>query len=153
MIIDNIKYCEKYYPLHPDFKEAFEFLKNLCPDSESGVTQLENVRVSVGVTGETSDTDAKGEPKVYETHRRMVDIHYIIDGDEDMGCAVMDNLEPICDYNCEGDYTLYMGHLNRVNLRKGDFIICFPEDAHMPSLRGHGGDTVQRAIAKIKTER
>lgn len=150
MIIDNLKYCEKYECIHKDFKDAFDFLKTLNADTPGGEFDKGNIKVYIGDDFiETSDL-INDKPKTYEAHKKAIDIHFVIDGGEDVGVGIIDNFEPMCDYNDEQDYRLYSGHINRVSLKKGDFLIAFPEDAHIPAMVSCDVKKVRRAIVKIE---
>ncbi len=148
MIIDKLKYSEKYESVHKDFKEAFDFLKTLTPDTPSGEFKSGNVRGFIGGMGDTSD-EINGKPKAYEAHRKAIDIHFVIDGAEDIGVGIIDNYPATCEYNEEGDYQFFGGRINRVELKPGDFLIAFPEDGHVPAMQNPEVKQVKRAIVKI----
>ena len=44
----------------------------------------------------------------------------------------------------------FSGSYQKVVLRKGDFCIVFPEDAHIPMMVGDTGDRLMKAVAKVK---
>lgn len=148
MIIDKIKYAEKYESVHKDFKEAFDFLRTLTPDTPSGEFSSGNIKGFIGGLGDTSD-EINGKPKKYEAHRKAIDIHFVIDGGEDIGVGIIDNFPPTCDYNEEGDYQFFGGKINRVALKPGDFLIAFPEDGHVPAMQSEDVKQVKRVIVKI----
>ena len=50
MILANLKDCEKYYGVHKDFCEAFEFLKKLTAESPDGQTVFRAGEMWVGVS-------------------------------------------------------------------------------------------------------
>ena len=149
MIIDNLKYSEKYESVHKDFKEAFDFLKTLTKDTPAGSFASGNISGFITEMIETSDM-SKGKPKAYEAHEKAIDIHFVIEGGEDDGVAIIDNLTPTCDYNDEKDYRFYDGRINRMPLREGDFLIAFPEDGHIPAMVSDDVKQVKRAVVKIK---
>jgi len=153
MIYGNIKNAKRYYALHPDFKKIFEFLATLSekelPDGISG----ENYKVIVNKSfADTSDLSADGGEKAFEAHRDYIDIHYCVSGEEGFGYNDISALEPITEYNDADDYILLKGKAYRLTLYPGDFCIVYPEDAHLPMLKGEGSPAVLKAIAKVKLD-
>jgi len=39
---------------------------------------------------------------------------------------------------------------SKVKLEKGDFIICYPQDAHMAGMMVNGHEKVRKAVFKVK---
>ena len=76
-------------------------------------------------------------------------MHYIIDGTEQFGYAKIDTLTPVTEYDEKDDYILLLGEASRITLNKGDFVIAFPEDAHIPALKYKNSEKVKRAVVKI----
>ena len=150
MIVANIKDCERYYPLHPCYPKVFEFLKTLTESSREG-TAADGYKVNFsGKACMTSDKTADGGDKVFEAHRRFIDIHYCIKGTEGIGYADVDTLEPTTEYNEADDYLLLKGSYQKIILREGDFMIVYPEDAHIPMMAGDSEGELLKAVAKIE---
>ena len=143
MIIGNIKDCEKYYNVNSVFESAFEYLKTV--EYGKNTTKL-TVNFSELIT---SDEDSTGKKKVFEAHRKYIDLHYIIDGTEQFGYADIETLAPITEYDEADDYILLDGDVSRITLNKGNFVIAFPEDAHIPALKYKNSEKVKRAVVKI----
>ena len=143
MITGNIKDCEKYYSVNSGFESAFESLKTV--EYGKNTTNL-TVNFSEPTT---SDEDNAGKKKIFEAHRKYIDLHYIIDGTEQFGYAKIDTLTPVTEYDEKDDYILLLGEASRITLNKGDFVIAFPEDAHIPALKYKNSEKVKRAVVKI----
>ncbi len=150
MIVANIKDAERYYVLNKNFPEVFEFLKALSKDSTEGVVS-EDYRVNFsGKYIETADKNADGTEKSFEAHKKYIDIHYCISGSEGIGYADVSSLKPTTEYDEKNDYFLLSGDYQRVILREGDFCVVFPEDAHIPMMRGFCDGKLLKAVAKVK---
>ena len=150
MILANIKDAERYYAINPYFPEAFEFLKTLTKASTDGMVS-DNYRVNFsGKPFDTADENPDGTKKSFEAHKDYIDIHFCISGSEGIGYADVGSLTPITEYDKENDYYLLSGEYQKLILRAGDFCIVFPEDAHIPAMRGAEGDKVLKAVAKVK---
>ena len=143
MIVANIKDAKRYYGVNKSLKKAFEFLKTLTPNSETVPFEGDGFKCNVSVV----TPSASGETKL-EAHREYLDIHYCIDGFETIGYAHIDSLEAVADYDAENDYLLLTGDLSKVVLKKGDFCIAFPEDAHAPAMYDGSAENLKKAILK-----
>lgn len=147
MITGNIKDSNKYYSVNQYFEEVFENLKNTMLVGDYTYSS-KNVNINP-VSISTSDVLPNGEKKVFEAHKQYIDIHYIIEGEEAFGYSNINNLKAITEYNSDGDYQLFDGPINKIILKKGDFCIVFPEDAHIPCMNVDDESTVKRCVVKI----
>ena len=86
------------------------------------------------------------ESAKFESHKRFIDIQYILDGEEDMEVADIDTLTLTDEYDEQGDYMLYEGRGALLHFKKGDFAVYFPEDGHMPSI---GDGRTKKVVIKI----
>lgn len=146
MITANIKNCEKYYGVHKDFKAVFEHLKTIKPGDEKCVISEGNVWVNPPAVANTGGT-------TFEAHKNFIDIHYICAGKEKFGYADVETLKTTKAYDEKEDYALFEGDINEITLNTGDFIVVFPEDAHVPAMGKIGDDTLIRAVAKIRLDK
>ena len=150
MILANIKDADRYCSINPCFSAVFEFLKTLTTESKEGFVGDDYKVNFSGKFIDTSDTNPDGSEKSFEAHRKYIDIHYCISGSEGIGYADVSSLKPTTEYDEENDYFLLSGSYQKVVLRKGDFCIVFPEDAHIPMMVGDTGDRLMKAVAKVK---
>ena len=93
----------------------------------------------------------KMENCVFEGHEKHIDIHYVLDGEEIIGVTEKKSLVPNMEYNSEGDYTLYKtpnDKFSQVVLKKGDFALFFPEDAHMTCIAVDEPSFVVKCVIK-----
>lgn len=148
MITGNINEAEKYYALNPYFKEAFEILKTFTPDMcENYKSENITVKVSDNITGDLSQD---GAPRVFEAHRKFIDVHFVIDGVEAIGYANIRDLKAKTEYNSDRDCQFFEGEANKIRLDRGDFCITFPEDAHIPFMNPGKESKVKRCVVKIE---
>ena len=149
MITGNIKDAKRYYSVAEGFREAFEMLASLTPETPSGVvTERDGFRISV-MEPVRSDFDKNGNPRVFEAHRNYLDIHFVISGEEGMGYSDISKLSVTKEYDEGGDYLLLSGDYDKLILKPGDFCITFPEDAHIPVMTA-GGAGLKKAVVKIR---
>ena len=151
MVVANIKDAKRYYSLNENFKVVFDFLETLAPDNLPEGISGDGYKVNLsGKYADTFDLTESGEPREFEAHRKYIDIHYCIDGSEGIGYNDVTRLTPTTEYFENEDYQLLKGDSFKVILRKGDFCIVFPEDAHIPCLIANDEKKVLKAVAKIK---
>ena len=148
MVIGNIKDCEKYCALHPDFRVVFEGLKKLSGDSDRVEVNGENAFYSASTYINKPAAECK-----YEAHRKYIDIQYVVSGLEEIRLAPAEQLDVTQDFTTDGDIAFYgdTESYQRALLGAGDFVIIFPCEAHMPLVAPFDNPTkTTKAVAKIK---
>lgn len=94
-------------------------------------------------------TTAPSEEKTYEAHRAYIDVHYMIQGEEQIEVAFISRMEQ-GEYQPEGDYLPVAGAAAaRVTLREGDFLVCYPEDGHKPGVQADKPMAIKKAVFKV----
>ena len=152
MIFANIKNAEKYYCLHPSFKDIFDFLRTLSKDNLPDDISCDDFKIIVKKDFVvTSDLKSDGTEKLFEAHREYIDIHYCICGSEGVGFNDISKVTAVTEYNEADDFIMLKGDMYKLVLHPGDFCIVFPEDAHAPLLKGTD-EKVLKAIAKVKVQ-
>jgi YhcH/YjgK/YiaL family protein len=90
---------------------------------------------------------------VFESHRRYIDIQYVIEGEEWIYVSRPDSLPIMQEYDESGDCILYEGtegtETTRALMRPEAFLVLFPHDAHMPTVAVDGPAPVRKAVVKI----
>ena len=84
----------------------------------------------------------------WEAHRRYIDLQYIVSGTERIGYAHLSRLTQ-GDYNSEKDFHALSGVGDYITLSAGDFMLLFPEDAHMPGMAVGDPVPVKKVVVKI----
>ena len=91
-----------------------------------------------------------------ETHRRFVDIQYLVEGEEYLGwCPLSPELVVRTPYDEVRDITFYERLVPESNLvlLPGSFAVLFPEDVHRPQVAAEDGPSpVTKVVVKISTE-
>lgn len=92
----------------------------------------------------------------FEAHKKYIDIQIIIDGSE---IIATEHIDVMHKYNCltpfgDGDTELFEINNECIDnaLRNGEFIILYPEDAHMPCVCEGGQKTVRKAVIKVPVD-
>lgn len=146
MILDNIKNIENY----KDFSKiypALDFLNSLDLKSLS----KEKIVISENCFANYIELISKPHKEcVFEAHKKYIDIHFIISGVEGIATRYVDKLESINDFNYDKDIGFYKGNSNNISyLQKGDFMVCFPQDAHMVAMMKIIPNEIEKIVVKI----
>lgn len=145
MIIDRIEERERYYALHKNFKEGFDFIREASADNlEIGRYELKNGMYALVQSGETIQKDNV----LAEAHRKNIDLQYCVMGSERMGWAYLDDMTPVSEDEAR-DYYLYKGACSDMIITKGMFYIMFPSDAHMATFHHKTPRHYHKIVVKI----
>lgn len=148
MVKDSIKNYKTYTCLNPRIKTALEYLVNAnFADFKEEIYELEGKDIYASLQKYSTSTP---DYSMWETHKEYIDIQYIVSGKEDFGVDNVDNLTLITDYDEENDVSLWTGKGDFVTLNKGDFIILWPQDAHMPKRTLNKQMQVKKIVIKVK---
>lgn len=150
MIVDRIENLEQYAHCIPAFSQVRDFLLRACR------TELEEGRYDLG-------TDAAyglirryrtqlPEQQRLEAHRDYIDLQLLLEGEETLLWQNIGALTPETDYGAQTDCRLYSGGGMRVPLRKGVFVVLYPQDGHLPKLADGQSTEVRKAVVKIRVE-
>ena len=147
MILAHIEDSERYFSLHPLFKQLFDYVKthDLSQVPAERIT-LDGERLFINV----ADVSLKSpEEQVLEVHRRYIDVHFPLSSNEVMGWSPLQGLqtESVNPFNDEDDYAVYAEAAQTyLTIRPGEFAIVWPEDAHAPII---GEGKLRKLIAKV----
>lgn len=147
MVIAHLNDSERYASLHPLFKQLFDYVKShdLSQVPAERIT-LDGERLFINVADPTLKDP---ENQVLEVHRRYIDVHFPLTGEEIMGWSPMSVLttESVNPFNEEDDYEIYAEQAQSYHtIHPGEFAIVWPEDAHAPII---GKGTLRKLIAKV----
>ena len=146
MIIDNIYNAPLYYNLHKRFKKAFEFLETIdFYNCQEGSFEVDGNSIKLIIS---SNKLKIKEDALLETHRKYIDIHIPISGNETFGWKSAKQLKKSVDkYSPESDFQLFHDSATTYfTISPGEFAIFLLEDAHAPLI---GSDELKKIIFKI----
>ena len=150
MILGNIKDKERYNFLDKRIIECFKYsLENNLKDFTTGTHKIDGDDVFVNIV---SYKTVDKEERFWEAHKKYIDVHLMLDGEERILLNHIDNLERK-PYQEEGDFLPLEGEeASMVTLKSGDFLICYPEDAHMTAVKVKDEKVIKKAIFKVIIE-
>lgn len=150
MIFDHISNIATYKDLTPNIALGLDFLKQMKPDTAVGTYQI-NHRVKVIA----SEYETKMENEFgYEAHKKYIDIHYLLLGEERIACLPIERMKETKAYNEENDAAFYAVDLSLqpsyLSLLPGYFAIFFPQDGHKPQLCVDKPMSVKKIVVKVE---
>ena len=87
------------------------------------------------------------EETFFEAHKRYLDIHVMVEGEERVELASPDKLEL---FEHKDDFYGYRGEAEQsVIIRKGDFLVVFPDDAHRIKICVSEPKNVSKVVFKL----
>lgn len=90
--------------------------------------------------------------RFWEAHRSYLDLHLMLEGEERIALGRTEIMEQK-DYVEADDFLPVDGEAcASVILRPGDFLVCYPEDAHMTALKADESIKIRKAIFKIRID-
>ena len=147
--LDVQEFARQYHTNKKYFDEAFAFLKNhdltkLAP----GKYPIEGDNVYATVTYDpTKDYDKSR----WESHKKYIDLKYVISGEEKIGVAPASNLTVTEPYSPENDIAHYDGTGKIYDAKPGTFFLFFPGTAHRPNITTGGNKPDLKIVIKIKS--
>lgn len=149
MTVDRLEHAEAYLPLHPAFARAFAFLRQeKLARLPLGRHDIDEDRVFAVISREPGRP--RSEVKL-ESHKKYIDIQYIIDGAEEMGWKPTDACHDIAiAYQADADIQFFNDKpATWTAVLPGSFAIFFPQDAHAPLV---SDGEIHKVVLKIAVD-
>lgn len=134
MIVCKISDAARYDAVSPLLKEALDWVAAHVSDP----FKVGSITVGDGgiVVNSQEVAMSPREKSQLEAHRKFIDIHVPLKGEEIMGWAPVDGLRNnIKPYDADADFELFGDAAHSLlHVRVGELAIFFPEDAHAPNI-------------------
>ena len=150
MISDRIENSARYAALSPGIALALEALRSgRLASAPNGRHDLDGDNVYALVQRYTTRPVDKC---VFESHRKYIDVQMVVSGEEAMGHAPLQKLQPRTEYDEAKDFSLYEPPraATWLQLAGGEFAIFFPEDGHMPCAQPGSATDVVKIVVKVR---
>lgn len=144
--MDDIRNASLYYGLGSGIEAALRYLET------ADFAGMEPGRYEIGSKCYAIVQDyvtGPSEEKRWEAHRKYIDVQFVADGAELMGYADLAALRVLEDYDEAEDIAWLSGDGGFLAMRKGVFMILFPEDAHMPRVEVVESSAVRKVVVKV----
>lgn len=146
MILDTLANANRYYSFHPLFPRALEFLA--APDLMTAPPgRIEIAGPDLVAIISTQQGKWHSEARL-ETHRKFIDIHYLLAGKETMGWrAGSECRETEVEYSAEKDIAFFTDEPSLwITMHPGTFTVFFPWDGHAPLV---GNGSIHKVVLKV----
>lgn len=150
MIFGNIKNLEEFAYLEKGIQECFTYAaENDLKSFEKGSHPIDGERLFVNIVEYETTTP---ENRFWEAHREYLDVHFMLDGEEQINLNFIENMEQK-EFVPKDDFLPLEGAANsHVILKKGDFLVCYPHDGHMTAIQVEEPKKVKKAIFKVRIQ-
>ena len=148
-ILSQLDNAEQYYHMHPSLEKAFAFLKRKdLADLPLEKHEIDGDRLFCTLS---KNKARKQEDAKLESHRKYIDIHYIIDGQEKAGWKPTSDCKVIYkEYDQAKDIMFFKDAPDKwIQIPAGSFAIYSTQDAHAPFV---GDSVIHKAVVKIAVE-
>ncbi|WP_428024849.1 YhcH/YjgK/YiaL family protein [Arcobacter sp.] len=138
------------------FQVAFDYLENISND----IFQIKDKECikefldeNIFVLKQAYKTKNR-EDCFFESHRKYIDIQYMVKGSEIMDVSSLDNLDVIQDYDEEKDFTKYSSKkpFSSLLIKDKELAIFYPNDAHQPCIKVDDSTLIYKAVIKIPVD-
>ena len=128
---------------------AFDYLQQTdLENTAPGKVEIDGDRVFALVQEYQSKPSSQG---FWESHRKYLDVQYVVSGVEQMGYANLSQLT-LGEYDAEKDALIHQGSGSFVLLPAGMFAIMMPDDGHMPGIAVENPHPVKKVVVKVAVE-
>lgn len=150
MILDTFEQASRYAALSPHFAAAFAFVRTVTDQTPLGRHEIAGDD-AFGIVQQHATSALAG--RLYEAHRRYVDVQCILRGRELIYWAPLPELaEVVMPFDEAKDAALFALSPagQAIPVRAGQFAILFPADAHVPSVAWGDPAEVRKVVVKVR---
>lgn len=141
MVIDKLNHIREYTLPHLDAALAcLEQVRSADPgryEFEGGF-----ILIQKGTTTPLAPAD-------FEAHRKYLDVQVVLDGEERIAWADLDDLTVTVPYSDQVDRSNHSGTGCTLQIKKDMFYICYPHDAHKCCGHVHAPTAYLKAVVKL----
>ncbi|MBK5269387.1 MAG: YhcH/YjgK/YiaL family protein [Bacteroidia bacterium] len=145
--IDKTEFARQYHANKEYWDKVFTFIKEhdlkmLAP----GRYPIDGTNVFATITEDPSKDYEKTQ---WESHRKYIDLQYVVTGEEKMGKYPFTQLTVTNPYDDARDIAHYSGEGKVYTVPAGTFMIFFPSDAHRPNITPGGNKVIKKVVIKV----
>lgn len=148
MVFGNIRDLKDFGYLEENVRKCFDYAREHDLLSyEKGSHPIDGDELFVNIVEYETTTP---ENRFWEAHRQYLDLHFMLRGPEQIDVNFIDNMEQK-EFVEKDDFLPLEGDPNsHVVLNAGDFLLCYPADAHRTAVQVGVPATIKKAIFKIR---
>ncbi|MCM3765106.1 YhcH/YjgK/YiaL family protein [Neobacillus niacini] len=148
MIADHIGNFELYKGITERVNRAVQYIQNHdFAGLQTGTHEVEGDEIFFNLIEYVTKDQ---EERFWESHKKYLDLHYILEGSEFIAREQFDKMTVTKEYDEQDDYYLLEGKVqSKVKLEQGDFMLLFPDDVHMTGIKVDDPEKVRKVVFKI----
>jgi len=141
-----------YFKNRERWDKAFTFLKT-C-DLANAEAKLYDIDGDIVYAPVSEYITKNPEDAVFESHRKYIDIQYVIAGRELIGLAGPGDIQEVTKPYDEMTDAEFMTVRNSTEMQAttGKFFIFFPEDLHRPGVKDGENSPVRKVVIKVRVD-
>ena len=147
--INAQEFAWQYHQNKKYWDEAFAFLQS--HDLKSLAKGRYSIDTNFVYATVTEDASKDFDKTNWESHRRYVDLQYVIDGEEKIGIFPVAKAQVIKPYDENKDVANYVADGPLSSATPQSFFLFFPTDAHRPNITPGGNKVVKKIVIKIRS--
>ena len=145
--VDVVEFARQYHANKAAWDKAFAFLKNNDLNKiAKGKYPIDGENVIASVT---TDSTKNFDKTNWESHRKYIDIQYVINGEELMGVYPVAKATVTREYDEKKESANYSADGKLYSATPGTFFIFFPSDAHRPNITPGGNKVDKKIVIKV----
>ena len=150
MVFGNIRDLSDYDFLPAAVQECFAYAASHdLSVYEKGSHPIDGDRLFVNIV--EYETTAP-EKRFWEAHRQYLALHLMLRGPEQIDVNFIDNMEQQTFVPKDDFLPLTGGPNGHAVLEAGDFLLCYPKDAHRTAVQVEQPVRIKKAIFKIRID-
>jgi YhcH/YjgK/YiaL family protein len=149
--IDKSEFARQYHANKNYWDKAFAFIKDHDMQTMAPGRYVVDSTDALNVYAIITEVPLKDFDKtMWESHRKYIDLQYVISGEEKMGKYPFTKLTVTNPYDEAKDLANYSGDGKIYTVPAGTFMIFFPANAHRPNITPGGNKVVRKIVVKVK---
>ena len=142
------EFYKQYHNNKTVWEKVLSFLKTTNLDTlTAGKHAIDGDNAYASVTEAPSKELDKAS---WESHKKYIDLQYVIKGKEQIDVANANTATVIKPYDATKDVANYTANGTAHIAEPGTFYLFFPLDVHRPNIKVPGYDVVKKLVIKIK---
>ncbi|HEY8781339.1 MAG TPA: YhcH/YjgK/YiaL family protein [Mucilaginibacter sp.] len=146
--VNEVSFAEQYHKNKAEWDKMSAFLRNNdLVTLKPGKYPIDDDNVYAIITEAPSK---EFEQSAWESHKKYIDLQYVIAGREKIGLVQISSATVTKPYDEAKDFANYSAEGEYYIAEPGTFFLFFPVDVHRPNIRVDGHDVVKKLVIKIK---
>nr|WP_326184682.1 YhcH/YjgK/YiaL family protein [uncultured Oscillibacter sp.] len=147
MLYGTLKHLDTYQGIHPGVMRGLELLR------DTDFSKLADGRHDVDgddLYFSLQSYETRPVNDMPESHKKYVDIQYLISGRERMGVAPLEDMTEVVEGHPERDVWRHRGPTDTILVTGDRFVVFWPEDAHAPCIAVDGPERCRKCVVKVR---